>query len=81
MPTLHHEMFHISPVLRCFRKCAKMRTFESERVNCDSNGFCLDSVLRLQLHAILKSDWSSAWLLNFLDATVLGCLSGIHVKL
>ena len=23
---------HISPVLRCFRKCAKMRTFESERV-------------------------------------------------
>ena len=25
-------MFHISPVLRCFRKCAKMRTFESERV-------------------------------------------------
>ena len=33
MPTLHHQMFHISPLLRCFRKCAKMRTFESERVN------------------------------------------------
>ena len=32
MPTLHHQMFHISLVLRCFRKCAKMRTFESERV-------------------------------------------------
>ena len=32
MPTLHHQMFYISPVLRCFRKCAKMRTFESERV-------------------------------------------------
>ena len=32
MPTLHHQMFHISPVLRCFRKCKKMRTFESERV-------------------------------------------------
>ena len=33
MPTLHHQMFHISPVLRCFRKYmyAKMRTFESER--------------------------------------------------
>jgi len=32
MPTLHHQMFHISPVSRCFKKCAKMRTFESERV-------------------------------------------------
>ena len=31
MPTLHY-MFHISPVLCCFRKCAKMHTFESERV-------------------------------------------------
>ena len=36
MPTLHHQTFHISPVLRCFRKCAKMRTFESERVNSGS---------------------------------------------
>ncbi len=32
MPTLHLQMFHISSVLRCFRKCAKMRTFERERV-------------------------------------------------
>ena len=29
---MYMYMFHISPVLRCFRKCAKMRTFESERV-------------------------------------------------
>ena len=32
MLTLDHQMFRISPVLRCFRKCAKIRTFESERV-------------------------------------------------
>ena len=30
MPTLHHQMFHISPVLRCFRKCAKMRTLRAK---------------------------------------------------
>ena len=32
MPTLHSQMFHISRVLRYFRKCEKMRTFESERI-------------------------------------------------
>ena len=30
MLTLHYQMFNISLVLRCFRKCAKMRTYESE---------------------------------------------------
>ena len=42
MPTLHHQMFHIkfSLVLRCFRKCAKMRTLESERVKSSLCGFC-----------------------------------------
>jgi len=34
MPTLHHQMFYISPVLCCFRECAKMRTFESKSVIC-----------------------------------------------
>ena len=54
MPTLHHQMFHISPVLRCFRKCAKMRTFESERDIPTRHGIrylCHADALHAHVHA------------------------------
>ena len=54
MPTLHHQMFHISPLLRCFRKCAKMRTFESERVKPTRHGIrylCHADTLHAHVHA------------------------------
>ena len=47
---LHHQMFHISPVLRCFRKCAKMRTFESER-DIEAHGLFPDPALRANVRA------------------------------
>ena len=54
MPTLHHQMFHISLVLCCFRKCAKMRTFESERVKISPVGIVVLSADSISLCSQLR---------------------------
>ncbi len=60
MPTLHHQMFYIFLVLRCFRKCAKLRTFESERVkSCFNFGNFRKSLKKtdLKANAYIQNEW------------------------